>query len=127
MCCFFKGRRVEEEAKKQEQLAAQAKRAADGGDSAHRLARLSSGSSGPLRRDSLREPLLQRIPEDAPDAATDALPPQQPGELPPCVHRYLARAVRDERLFKLVTLHQIGRLKLDLKGGWKEATATEVS
>lgn len=129
MCCFFGGRRLaEQEAKKQERLVAQAERAAQGGEGAHTLCRLSSGSgvsSVPLRRDSLREPLLQPILEDVSNAAADALPPQQLEEVPLCVQRYLARAVRDSCSLKLITLHQIGRLKLDLTGGWKEATATQ--
>lgn len=135
--CFFSSRKsAAHKAEREAALHVQAERAAAAaarGEAPTLLQRLSgnsTASSAPgLHRDSLREPLLTSIPEHDSDAALPvaALPPQQLEEVPRCVQTFLERAVRDDRPWKLFTLTQLGQMKMDPKGGWKEATATQLA
>ena len=103
--CFFSSQRAAAQQamriRELEQQADRAAAAADQGDSAlTALARRSGLPTASLHRDSLREPLLEAIPEDPSDAMEAALPVQTLDELPRCVSAFLAKAIRDGRRFK---------------------------
>lgn len=127
--CFFNRRRYAAERDAHvydlEAQAARAAAAAERGDVPPLPPPGPAPTSQPrLSRDSLRAPLLDAIPEDASDAAAQH-PVQAWDELPACVKTFLSKAVRDGRRFKLFTLLQTGRMRLDPKGGWKQTEAVQ--
>ncbi|KAI7841479.1 hypothetical protein COHA_004873 [Chlorella ohadii] len=127
--CFFNARRyaAERDARVRdlEAQAARAAAAAERGDAPPPPPPRPAPTSQPrLSRDSLRAPLLDTISEDASDAGAQQ-PVQAWDELPACVKTFLSKAVRDGRRFKMFTLLQTGRMKLDPKGGWKHTNAVQ--
>lgn len=134
--CFFSKRRFQrardQHVEKLEQQAARAAQAVEAGSALPALPpRQRQRSAGPAAAllpeaggDPLRAPLLQSIQEDEPEGQPGAPPPVQTSdELPDVVRRFIARSVRDGRTFRLLSLRQLGRMKMDTRGGWKETTA----
>ncbi|KAL4421399.1 hypothetical protein ABPG75_010690 [Micractinium tetrahymenae] len=137
--CFARKARQEQEKRVEElqQLAERAYAAAEGGaplppaPRRRRRVPMPAAAVLPPGGDGLRAPLLQAIqegPEDEEEEeeAGSAPPPVQTlEELPACVRAFLGRAVRDGRNFKLFTLRQLGQMKLEPRGSWKEAEAVQ--
>lgn len=135
--CFFSRRRFQQQQErqvaelKQQATAAAAQAEAVAAGSALPAPRRCRRPSDPAAAatpsvDPLRAPLLQPICEDDTEAEPGAPPRvQSHDELPSCVNMFLGRAIRDGRTFKLFTLNHLGRMKLDVNGSWKEATATQ--